>query len=67
MGRELALLLDKIIKNNRKTEGIDFINVSNSYKILLNEDIANHYNIKFSEEILDTSSLIVKDGNIIRK
>ena len=67
LGRELALLLDKIIKNNRKTEGIDFINVSNSYKILLNEDIANHYNIKFSEEILDTSSLIVKDGNIIRK
>ncbi|WP_300369130.1 ABC transporter substrate binding protein [Brachyspira sp.] len=67
LGRQLALMLDKIIKNNSKTEDIDFIEVSNSYRIFVNEDIGNHYNIKFSDEILEISSLILKGGNIIRK
>lgn len=67
LGRELALLLDKVIKNNGKTENIDFVKLENPYKILINEDIAENYDIEFTDEILEKSSLIIKDGNIIRK
>lgn len=67
MGRQLALLLNDVINNNGKTEGLNFVRLSDSYKILLNEDIAKEYNIKFTEEILDKSSLLIKDGQLIKK
>ncbi|WP_245158102.1 ABC transporter substrate-binding protein [Brachyspira suanatina] len=67
MGRQLALLLNDVINNNGKTEGLNFVKLSDSYKILINEDIAKTYNIKFTEEILNKSSLLIKDGQLIKK
>ena len=67
LGRQLALLLDDVINNNRKTDRLNFVQLSDSYRILINEDVANEYNIKFTEEIVDKSSIIIKDGKVIRK
>ncbi len=67
LGRELAMLLGKVIENNYKTEGLDFVKVSNAHRILINEDVASSYNIKFTDEILKKSYLIVRDGKAIGK
>lgn len=67
LGRQLALLLNDVINNNGKTEGLGFVQLSDSYKILVNEDIAEEYDIKLTEEILDISSLLIKDGKVIKK
>ena len=67
LGRQLALLLNDVINNKRKTEGLNFLKLSDSYRILLNEDVAEEYNIKFTDEIKNKSSLIIKDGKVTRK
>ncbi|MBW5408806.1 hypothetical protein E6A50_00240, partial [Brachyspira hampsonii] len=67
LGRQLALLLNDVINNNGKTEGLNFVKLSDSYRILINEDIAKEYNIKFTKEILDKSSIVIRDGKVIRK
>ncbi|PTY39135.1 ABC transporter substrate-binding protein [Brachyspira hampsonii] len=67
LGRQLAFLLNDVINNNGKTEGLNFVQLSDSYRILINEDIAKDYNLKFTEEILDKSSIVIRDGQVIRK
>lgn len=67
LGRQLALVLNEVINNNGKTEGLDFLKLSDSYKILVNEDIAEEYDIKLTEEIQDISSFLIKDGKVIKK
>ena len=67
LGRQLALLLNDVINNNRRTDGLNFVQLSDSYRILINEDAAKEHNIKLTEEILDISSILIKDGKVIRK
>lgn len=67
LGRQLALVLNEVINNNGKTEGLGFVQLSDSYKILVNEDVAEEYDIKLTEKILNISSLIIKDGDVIKK
>lgn len=67
LGRKLASLLVKVIDNNISTDGIDFVKVEDSHKLLLNKDVANSYNINFTENILKNSSIIVSNGNIMRR
>ena len=67
LGRQLALVLNEVINNNGKTEGVDFLKLSDSYEILVNEDIAEEYDIKLTEEIHNISSFLIKDGKVIKK
>ncbi|MEI0495006.1 ABC transporter substrate binding protein [Brachyspira intermedia] len=67
LGRQLALVLNEVINNNGKAEGLNFLKLSDSYKILINEDIAEEYDVKFTKEIENISSLLIKDGKVIKK
>ena len=67
LGRQLALVLNEVINNNGKTEGVEFLKLSDSYKMLINEDVAEEYDIKFTKEIQDISSFLIKDGKKKKK
>lgn len=66
LGRKLALLLNEVMKNNGKTEGIEFVEVTDSYEILLNKDISKMYQINFSDKIVEKSSIIISNRNVIK-
>ena len=67
LGRQLALLLSKVIDNNGSTDGIDFVKVEDAYRLLLNTDAAKLCNINFTEEILEKRYIMISNGNILRK
>lgn len=67
LGRQLALLLAEVIDNSVSTDGIDFVKADDSYILLLNKDVAESRNITFTENVLTNSSIIISNGNIIRR
>ena len=67
LGRQLALLLAKVIDNSGSTDGIDFVKAKDSHILLLNEDVARSRNVNFTEDLLKNSSIIISNGNIMRR
>ena len=67
LGRKLAELLKDVIDNEGSTDSIDFIEVSDSYRVLINEDTAKLYRINFTEKILEESYFIIEDKKVIRR
>ena len=67
LGRKLAELLKDVIDNEGSTDSIDFIEVSDSYRVLINEDTAKLYRINFTEEILKDSYFVIEDKKVIRR
>lgn len=66
LGRKLALLLKYVMDNDGKTDSIDFVQVMDSYEILLNKDTSKTYQINFSDEIIEKSSIIISNRNVIK-